>query len=78
MSAAGNCYDNAFMESCFGTLKTELQPVDSQTEANTRRESSEHMRYDNYERLHSSLGNHTPAAFEQAATNANPETHPTS
>ena len=25
MSGAGNCYDNAFMESCFGTLKTELE-----------------------------------------------------
>ncbi|MCA9115861.1 MAG: DDE-type integrase/transposase/recombinase, partial [Planctomycetaceae bacterium] len=25
MSGAGNCYDNAFMESYFGTLKTELE-----------------------------------------------------
>ena len=25
MSRADNCYDNAFMESCFGTLKTELE-----------------------------------------------------
>ena len=25
MSRAGNCYDNAFMESCFGTIKTELE-----------------------------------------------------
>jgi putative transposase len=25
MSRAENCYDNAFMESCFGTLKTELE-----------------------------------------------------
>ena len=24
MSRADNCYDNAFMESCFGTIKTEL------------------------------------------------------
>jgi len=23
MSRAGDCYDNAFMESCFGTIKTE-------------------------------------------------------
>ena len=28
MSAAGNCYDNAFMESCFGTIKTELSMED--------------------------------------------------
>src|SRR5690242_19393433 len=25
MSRAGNCYDNAFLESCFGTIKTELE-----------------------------------------------------
>ena len=25
MSRAGSCYDNAFMESCFGTIKTELE-----------------------------------------------------
>ncbi len=25
MSRAGNCYYNAFMESCFGTIKTELE-----------------------------------------------------
>ena len=25
MSRAGDCYDNAFMESCFGTIKTELE-----------------------------------------------------
>ena len=28
MSRPGNCYDNAFMESCFGTIKTELELVD--------------------------------------------------
>jgi transposase InsO family protein len=28
MSAAGNCYDNTFMESCFGTIKTELSMKD--------------------------------------------------
>jgi transposase InsO family protein len=25
MSRPDNCYDNAFMESCFGTIKTELE-----------------------------------------------------
>ena len=25
MSRADNCYDNAFMESCFGTIKNELE-----------------------------------------------------
>ncbi len=27
MSRADDCYDNAFMESCFGTIKTELESV---------------------------------------------------
>ena len=29
MSRKGNCYDNAMMESCHGTLKTELVYVSS-------------------------------------------------
>ena len=28
MSRADNCYDNAFMESCWGTLKRELAIAD--------------------------------------------------
>src|SRR4051812_7901410 len=28
MSAAESCYDNAFIESCFGTVKTELELVE--------------------------------------------------
>jgi transposase InsO family protein len=30
MSRAANCYDNAFMESCFGTIKTELEMTEYQ------------------------------------------------
>ncbi len=32
MSRAGDCYDNAFMESCFGTIKTELEMARTGTE----------------------------------------------
>jgi transposase InsO family protein len=64
MSAAGNCYDNAFMESCFGTVKTELELVGYRTSTEALRELSSYIRYYNAERLHSSLGYVSPAQFE--------------
>jgi transposase InsO family protein len=64
MSGADNCYDNAFMESCFGTLKTELQLEDYPDHAEARRELEEYVRYYNFDRLHSSLGYVTPHEFE--------------
>ena len=64
MSAAGNCYDNAFMESCFGTIKTELELVEYRSSAEALRELSNYIRYYNAERLHSSLGYVSPAEFE--------------
>ncbi len=64
MSAAGNCYDNAFMESCFGTVKTELELVEYTSSAEALRELSSYIRYYNAERLHSALGYVSPAQFE--------------
>jgi putative transposase len=64
MSAAGNCYDNAFMESCFGTVKTELELVEYRSSAQALRELSSYIRYYNAERLHSALGYVSPAQFE--------------
>lgn len=64
MSAAGNCYDNAFMESCFATVKTELELVEYRTSAEALRELSSYIRYYNAERLHSALGYVSPAQFE--------------
>ena len=65
MSAAGNCYDNAFMESCFGTIKTELQLVDYADDAEAVRELQEYVSYYNVARRHSSLGYDTPVEFER-------------
>lgn len=62
MSAAGNCYDNAFMESCFGSIKTELAAY--RTSAEAMRELSSYHRYCNAERWHSSLGCVSPTRFE--------------
>jgi putative transposase len=68
MSAAGNCYDNAFMESCFGTVKTELELVEYTSSTEALRELSSYIRYYNAERLHSSLGYVSPAQFESQHT----------
>jgi putative transposase len=64
MSAADNCYDNAFMESCFGTVKTELELVEYGGDAAAVREISEYIRYYNVERRHSSLGYVSPVEYE--------------
>ena len=64
MSRAGDCYDNAFMESCFGTIKRELEMEGYESEAIARKEIFEYIRYYNTRRLHSSLGYLTPEEFE--------------
>lgn len=64
MSAADNCYDNAFMESCFGTLKTELPLEDYAGDAEAIRELGSYVNYYNVDRLHSSLGYLSPCEFE--------------
>jgi transposase InsO family protein len=64
MSREANVYDNAFMESCFGTIKTELEMVDYQSIAQAIREFGEYIRYYNLERKHSSLNYLTPHQFE--------------
>lgn len=64
MSRADNCYDNAFMESCFGTIKRELEMEPYESETLARQEIAGYIRYYNTRRRHSSLGYLTPAEFE--------------
>jgi putative transposase len=64
LSRADNCYDNAFLESCFGTIKTELE---MEVYANLRtayEEIHEYLCYYDTKRRHSSLGYLTPREFE--------------
>jgi putative transposase len=74
MSRAGNCYDNAFIESFWSTLKTETA-LDT-TVPPTRR-AAELAVFDyietfyNSTRRHSSLGYRSPAAFEKHTTTNN-------
>jgi len=64
MSRRGDCWDNAVVESFFATLKTELE-----TTWRSRAEGSDALRqyiaWYNTERLHSTLGYVSPAAFER-------------
>jgi len=70
MSRRGNCYDNAVVESFFGTLKTEL--IHHHTYA-TRNEARlalfEYLEvFYNRKRRHSALDYHSPAEYEATFT----------
>jgi putative transposase len=66
MSGKGEPYDNALMESFFGTLKVEcVQRHDFQTPEQARAGIFEYLEvFYNRQRLHSSLGYRSPLAFE--------------
>lgn len=68
MSRADDCYDNAFMESCFSTIKRELEMQSYQDLAEARREISEYIGYYNIRRRHSSIKYLSPAQFERQHT----------
>jgi putative transposase len=69
MSGVGNCYDNAVMESFFGTLKTECVTAPFLTCQQARATIFEYMEvWYNRQRLHSTLGYHSPVDFEQHLT----------
>ena len=68
MSAAGNCYDNAMMESFFATLKTECSAIRFATVKEARQAAFEFIEiWYNRQRRHSSLGFLSPAHYELAA-----------
>jgi putative transposase len=68
MSRADNCYDNAFMESCFGTFKTEMENAEYDSEAAARSAVARYVSYYRFDRKHSSLGYLAPAQFARLAT----------
>lgn len=69
MSRKGEVYDNAVMESFYGTLKRELvQPARYATRDEARQAIFEWIEvFYNRQRLHSSLGYRCPADYEAAA-----------
>jgi transposase InsO family protein len=52
------------MESCFGTIKTELEMTEYENQQVARREIGEYIDYYLTERKHSALGYLTPRQFE--------------
>ncbi len=66
MSRKGNCYDNARMESFFGTLKTERVYHESyETLGQLRASLFDYIEmFYNPHRLHSSIGYRSPLNFE--------------
>jgi putative transposase len=69
MSRTGDCWDNAVVESFFGTLKTELDATDQwTTRAQARYDVFEYVEvFYNRQRRHSYLGYVSPARFEAEA-----------
>ena len=69
MSRKGNCWDNAPMESCFGTIKTELvHQACYPTREAARHDLFAYIEgYYNRQRLHSALGYITPEQAERQA-----------
>ena len=70
MSARGNCYDNAVVESFFGILKRErVNRVRYRTRDEARADLFDYIeRFYNRKRRHGYLGNISPAAFEKRTT----------
>jgi putative transposase len=66
MSRTGNCYDNAVMESFFGTLKTELVHHETyNSRAAARQALFEYIEvFYNRKRRHSALGYRSPMEYE--------------
>ena len=69
MSRKGNCYDNAPIESFFGTLKTELvHHRHYATRAEAKTDIFEYIEvFYNRQRRHSTIGYQTPLGYEKAS-----------
>ena len=67
MSRSGNCYDNAYLESFFGTLKTELVHGERyRTRQEARLSIFEYVEmFYNCQRRHSALGYRSPQQYER-------------
>ncbi len=67
MSRKGDCWDNAVVESFFGTLKTELDAEDYwERRVEARYDVFDYIEvFYNRQRLHSTLGYRTPAEVDE-------------
>lgn len=65
MSRAGECLDNAFMESCWGTFKREMEIAEYDGLGNAEKALVEYVNYYRFTRRHSALGYRTPHQFSK-------------
>jgi putative transposase len=63
MSRKGNCYDNAFAESFFGTMKTEMEFNHFFKLDEAKKEIFKYINWYNQDRMHSSLGYMSPVEY---------------
>lgn len=71
MSRKGNCYDNAAMESFFGTLKCEMFHLNKFDTTEALKEAlHDYIRYYNVDRIKLGLGGLSPVAYRKQATAA--------
>jgi len=63
MSRKGNCYDNSFAESFFGSLKREMRVTHFEDLNEAKREVFRYLNWYNQDRLHSSLGHMSPVEY---------------
>jgi putative transposase len=77
MSARGNCYDNAVVESFFGLLKRErVNRVRYRTRDEARADVFDYIEcFYNRKRRHGYLGNISPATFEKRTSGLNEMVH---
>lgn len=64
MSRPDNCYDNAFMESCFGKIKTEMEMTCYDNFQKAEKEIADFINYYNQLRRHSALDYLSPNHYE--------------
>lgn len=69
MSRKGNCYDNAFVESFFHSLKTDLGHKVFENFEEAKKEIFEYIDWYSKERLHSSLGYLSPKGYVKQGSN---------
>jgi len=65
MSRKSDCYDNTFMESCFGTIKRELEMTPYEHFPEALRSVVQYITYYNISRRHSSIAYLSPAQLER-------------
>jgi putative transposase len=70
MSRAECCSDNAFMESCWGTFKREIQIAEYVSREHAKKAMAEYIHYYRHERKHSALDYRTPHQFQKTTTPA--------